>query len=225
MKINNKKIIIFDMDGTLYEFKGDSFRNSGLYDIIIENTLLYISNKLKKTKIEAQEILNFILKKYKDSISIGLEKEYNINRYDYFNFVWDIDAKKYVKFDSIINSLLLKLQKNFDLVLLSDAPMIWISRILDYLEIREIFKNNIFSGEGDARKEFDNAFEKICETMNIEASVCIVVGDQEETDIAPAKKLGMNTVFVHSDKRSFLADYNIKSIADIEEALFFISRK
>jgi len=35
----------------------------------------------------------------------------------------------------------------------------------------------------------------------------------------------MNTVFVHSDKRSFLADYNIKSIADIEEALFFISRK
>jgi len=225
MKINNKKIIIFDMDGTLYEFKGDSFRNSGLYDFIIENTLLYISNKLKKTKIEAQEILNFILKKYKDSISIGLEKEYNINRYDYFNFVWDIDAKKYVKFDSIINSLLLKLQKNFDLVLLSDAPMIWISRILDYLEIREIFKNNIFSGEGDARKEFDNAFEKICETMNIEASVCIVVGDQEETDIAPAKKLGMNTVFVHSDKRSFLADYNIKSIADIEEALFFISRK
>lgn len=213
------------MDGTLYEFKGDSFRNSGLYDFIIENTLLYISNKLKKTKIEAQEILNFILKKYKDSISIGLEKEYNINRYDYFNFVWDIDAKKYVKFDSIINSLLLKLQKNFDLVLLSDAPMIWISRILDYLEIREIFKNNIFSGEGDARKEFDNAFEKICETMNIEASVCIVVGDQEETDIAPAKKLGMNTVFVHSDKRSFLADYNIKSIADIEEALFFISRK
>ena len=100
MKVNHKKTIIFDMDGTLYKFKGDSFRNSGLYGVVIENTVSYICNKLGKTKLEAQEVLDAILKKYGNSISIGLENEFKIDRYDYFNSVWNINAKKYVKFRS-----------------------------------------------------------------------------------------------------------------------------
>ena len=204
------------MDGTLYKFKGDSFRNSGLYGVVIENTVSYICNKLGKTKLEAQEVLDAILKKYGNSISIGLENEFKIDRYDYFNSVWNINAKKYVKFDSTISAFLLELQKNFDLVLLSDAPVIWISRVLDYLGIMEIFKNNIFSGEGDARKEFGNAFEKICKTMNIKVNRCIVIGDQEETDIIPAKKIGMKAVFIGKSKNS-IADYTINNIHELKK--------
>ena len=215
MKRNHKKVIIFDMDGTLYRFNGDSFKNSGLYDVVIRNTLIYVSNKLKKTESEAQEILSFILEEYDNSISMGLEKEFKINRLEYFDFVWDIDVEKYVQIDSATKPFLLELQKNFDLVLLSDAPMIWIDRVLDYLEIREIFRDNIFSGEGDVRKEFGNAFEKICETMNIETSDCLVVGDQEETDIIPAKKIGMKTIFIGSNK-SNSSDHTIDNILKLK---------
>ncbi|MDO9231012.1 MAG: HAD family hydrolase [bacterium] len=218
MGIKCKKIIIFDLDGTLYNFKGGSLKSSGLYDVIIENTAIYISSKLKKTKLEAREILNFVLEKYGDSISIGLEKEFRINRYEYFNFVWDIDVKKYVKIDSAIRPLILELQKNFNLVLLSDAPMIWIDSVLDYLEIKKLFKGNIFSGEGDTRKEFGNAFEKICKTMNIETGDCFIVGDQEETDIIPAKKMGMKTIFIGKNK-SNVADYIIDNILKLKNVL------
>lgn len=216
MKENNKKIIIFDMDGTLYKFKGDSFKNSGLYDIVIENTLLYISNKLKKSEPEAKEILELVFEKYGNSISIGLEKEFKIDRHDYFDFAWNIEAKNYVQFDSSLKPFLLSLENNFDLALLSDAPKIWVHTVLDYLGVKEIFKNNIFSGEGNVRKEFGNAFEEICKIMNIEAHRCIAVGDQEETDIIPAKKIGMKTVFVGENK-SNISDYTIDNIFGLKE--------
>lgn len=215
MKYDNKKTIIFDMDGTLYKFKGGSFRNSGLYDVVIRNTLIYISNKLKKTKSESQEILNSVLEKYGDSISIGLEKEFEVNRHDYFNSVWNIDEEKYVELDPIISPLLTELQKNFNLVLLSDAPMIWINKVLDHIGIREIFKDNIFSGEDDVRKEFGNAFEEAVKVMDVKVSDCVVVGDQEETDIIPAKKMGMKTIFVGNDKNS-VADYTIRNIYELK---------
>lgn len=53
-----RKIIIFDLDGTLYDFKEGSFRQSDVYKKVIENTENYIAKKLgmktvfvgKKTK-------------------------------------------------------------------------------------------------------------------------------------------------------------------------------
>lgn len=216
MKENNKKIIIFDMDGTLYKFKGDSFKSSGLYDVVIANTLLYISRKLEKSEAEAQEILDVIFKKYGNSISIGLEKEFKIDRYDYFDFAWNIEARNYVQFDAQLKPFLLNLENNFNLVLLSDAPKIWVQIVLDYLGVKEVFKDNIFSGEGDTRKEFGNAFDVICKRKGIEPRMCFAVGDQEETDIIPAKKIGMKTVFVGKGKSS-ISDHSVSDIFELEK--------
>lgn len=212
----SKKTIIFDMDGTLYKFKGDSFKSSGLYDVVIANTLVYISSKLEKSETEAQEILDLVFKKYGNSISIGLEKEFKIDRYDYFDFAWNIEAKNYVQPNPQLKPFLLSLENNFDLVLLSDAPKIWVRIVLDYLGVGEIFKDNVFSGEGDTRKEFGNAFEIICKKMGIETNMCIAVGDQEETDIAPAKKMGMKTVFVGKHKSS-ISDHSVSDILELEK--------
>jgi len=203
------------MDGTLYEFKRGSFKRSGLYGAVINKTLLYISKQLKKTKIEAREILDLIMNKYGNSISIGLEKEFHIDRYDYFNFAWDIEAEKYVRFNEDIKSLLNNLKKNYNIVLLSDAPVIWINRVLEHLRIKDIFENRIFSGEGDARKELSNAFEEILKKINTKPCDCIVVGDQVNTDIVPAKKVGARTVYIGKRKNKY-ADYTIKTIFELK---------
>jgi FMN phosphatase YigB (HAD superfamily) len=213
---NTKKTIIFDMDGTLYELKGGSFRSSGLYDTIIDNTLSYLSERLKKTNSDIHKILDDILEKYGTSISVGLEKEFKIDRYDYFNSVWDIDSKKFVEFKPGLYLFLLDLKKDFDLVLLSDAPRIWIDNVLKQLGIQEIFKERIFSGEGSERKEFGNAFVNICKMMDSDAGDCVVVGDQEDTDIIPAKKIGMKTVFIGKDKNK-KADYTIDDIFKLKQ--------
>lgn len=218
MKTNSRKTIIFDLDGTIYRFKGDSFRSSGLYDVIIKNTLQYISNSLNKSEEEAQKVLDIVLKKYGNSISIGLENEFKIDRYDYFDFTWNIDPKDYVQFDPRLKLFLLNLGTNFNLVLLSDAPKVWVHGVLEHLVIKEFFGNNIFSGEGNTRKEFGNAFQEVCKVMKIEASNCVSVGDQEETDIVPAKEMGMKTVYI-ANKKSIVSDYTINNIVEVQNII------
>lgn len=215
----HKKLIIFDLDGTLYGFKKGSFRQSGVYKKVIENTENYIAKKLKKTKSGAKLILKKILKEYGESISIGLKEKFRIDRYDYFNTVWDIPTKRYIKRNIKLRRRLLKISRSYNLALISDAPKIWINHVLAELKIDDIFKNRIFSGESNTRKEFNNAFKGILKVLGIKPQYCIVFGDQEKTDIIPAKKLGIKTVLVGEKTKSSVADYAIKNILEIEKAL------
>jgi len=223
MQKDYKKLIILDLDGTLYSLKNGSFKKSGIYDAIIENTKQYIKQKLRVDDEAADLIIKKIVKDFGDSISIGLEKRYGFDRHTYFNYAWDLPADKYISYNRDINlrRILLKLKKKFKLAVLSDAPLIWINKVLKELLIKNIFnKEYLFSGEGDIRKEFNNAFQAIIKKIKIKPSRCVVFGDQLETDIMPAKKVGMKTVYIGNKKEAlFIADYVIKSINDIEQAL------
>ena len=219
-KNTTKKTIIFDLDGTLYSFKGDSIKKSGFYKKILENTKKYIIKEFGKNEKEAKIFLEKILKKYGENISIALEKKFGVNRCDYFNKVWDIQAKDYINAKNCkLRKVLLEIQNDFDLLLLSDAPKIWIEKVLKELKINDIFKNKILSGEGNTRKIFGNAFEKVAKNLKVKPENCIVVGDQEKTDIIPAKKLKMKTIFVNQNRHCDLADYNIKNILEIKKVL------
>ncbi|MDO8640509.1 MAG: HAD family hydrolase, partial [Nitrosarchaeum sp.] len=203
MQKKYKKTIIFDMDGTLYQFKDGGIKGSGIYTVVVENTILYISKQLNKTSPEAQAMFDLILKKYGNSFSIGLEKEFKIERYGYFNFTWNIDPANYIKFDQNTQSLLLNTKNNFNMVLLSDAPRMWVNKVLKQLGVEEIFEGRIFTGEGNVRKEFGNAFENVVETLHLDPKECISIGDQESTDIILSKKIGMKTVHICKNKSDF----------------------
>ncbi len=219
-KNNTKKTIIFDLDGTLYNFKEGSIKKSGLYKKILENTKKYIIKKFGKSEKEAKVLLEKILKEYGENISIALEKKFGINRYDYFSTVWDIPAKDYINAKNHkLRKILLEIQNDFDLLLLSDAPKIWIEKVLKELKINDIFESRILSGEGDTRKIFNNVFEKVIKNLKVKPKDCIVVGDQVETDIIPAKKIGIKTIFINQNKNCALADYSIKNILEIKKAL------
>ena len=111
------------------------------------------------------------------------------------------------------------MRKKYQLVLVSDAPRVWIKNVLKELQIQDIFCDNIFSGEGNLRKGLGNTFANIIHTLKILPRNCIAIGDQEHTDIAPAKKLGMYTIFIHRTKRSPLADGCIISIRELPKTL------
>ena len=210
----DKKLIIFDLDGTLYEFEGGSFRNSNLSKKVLENALCYIQEKLNKNHAGAQEILMKIREKHGEEISIALEKEYGLDRYDYFKNVWNIPSKGYIKKKSGLKSLLFKLKEKFILTLVTDSPAVWANHVLEELEVKDIFGDNIFTGEGDERKGLNNAFERIYRKYGVKPENCIIVGDQEHTDIIPAKKEGITTVFVNQETSKF-ADYNIGDILEL----------
>jgi len=114
---------------------------------------------------------------------------------------------------------LLELKKGYDLALVSDAPQVWIKNVLKALSVQDIFRKSIFSGEGNRRKGFGNAFSSIMREYGVTPDDCIAVGDQEATDIIPAKKLGMKTILVNGPKKSSIADLNIKSIYEFPGAI------
>lgn len=211
-----KKSIIFDMDGTLYAFRGGSFKKSGIHKKILHNASLYIASHLAIPKKDADTILGKIVKKYGEDISIGLEKEYNLPRNDYFETTWDIDPKKFVKPDARLKRTLSALSRaKFAFFLVSDAPHVWIEAVLNELGITRYFQNRIFSGEGNKRKGFGNAFRNVIKQRSLNPKSCIAIGDQENTDIIPAKKLGMKTVRVSNRKVESQADLLIRNINEI----------
>lgn len=212
---NMKRVVIFDLDGTLYKFKGGSYEKSALKRRVLGNAQKYIASKLLKNSAASADTLNYIQNKYKEEISIGLEKEFGLNRYDYFNTVWNISAHGIVKKEPGLRKILLDLRKTYTLTLVSDAPRIWINNVLKELQIQDLFRNRIFSGEGNRRKGLGNTFSNIARVLRVQRNNCIAVGDQENTDIIPAKKLGMRTVFIYQKKHSLVADANISSLGEL----------
>ena len=216
---NQNKLIIFDLDGTLYQLDSGSFQKSSLRRQILKNAETYIAMKLSKNQPDARCILNDIQKQYGEQISIGLEKDFGINRYDYFNTVWNISARRIVKKAPYLKKTLLTLKKTYMLALVSDAPLVWINNVLEELGIQNLFRDNIFSGEGSYRKGLNNAFPNIVQILKIKPSNCVVIGDQEHTDIIPAKELGMRAILINNTKKSRIADATIKSIRELPATL------
>lgn len=210
-----RKVIVFDLDGTFYALRGGSYKKSTLRRSVLRNARQYIESKLSCDKKEALRILRGIQKKYGEQISIGLEKEFGIDRYDYFNTVWDIPARGIVKKSRQLAEMFSALQKQYRFALVSDAPRVWIDNVLAELGIQSFFHGSIFSGEGNRRKGFGNAFRNIVKTLKTNPKNCIAVGDQEETDILPAKKAGMRTILVSRRNKQTAADFQIKNLAEI----------
>lgn len=213
---NKKLTLIFDMDGTLYKLKGGSFVASGIYDEMIKNTVNYLASKLDINYKQAEAKLKDIRTRHGNSISIGIEQELGFDRYEYFKVGWNINPEGHVEVADDINKLINTLSKKYKLVILSDAPRVWIERVLRYLNIAEYFGDNIFSGEGNIRKSFGNAHPYILEKLQLQPEECIVVGDEEANDILPAKQVGMRTVFI-GDHTSEIADDTIANILELKD--------
>jgi len=215
------KLIIFDLDGTLYQFQGGSFKNSGLEKIVLKNALKYIQDRLQKTLPEAQKILQKIRREYGEDISIALEKEYNCSRKDYFDSVWNIKAKGIIRGSDSVRGIIKKLNKKYELLLISDGAEVWINNALRELDIEKYFKGRILAGDGDKRKSLGNRFNVIPAEYGFSPQDIVVVGDQEETDIIPAKECGFKTVFIgnYSGYNSEFADINLKTIKKVGIAI------
>jgi FMN phosphatase YigB (HAD superfamily) len=66
---SKQKIIVFDMDGTLYPHDGDNkhFKNSTLYKIIDENSIQFVINHEDCSRINAEILIE---EGHKDAIGV-----------------------------------------------------------------------------------------------------------------------------------------------------------
>lgn len=153
MKKLKVEVIIFDVDGVLYEFwdrgKNNSIYLTPFYREIRRRGIKFISIKLGKNPKESEKIWEEIFKKYNGDVSIGLEKEFGIGRYDYFEYTWDLPPERYLISNSrVINFIKeIRLRKG----ILSNAPTVWVRNVLKFLSLENKFEW-IHTGDGEIRK-------------------------------------------------------------------------
>ena len=204
---------IFDMDGTLYSL-GGTYLTSPLFIEIHSRIDSFIQKQLglnsTEVSLEKERLMNI----YGEHLSIALEKEHGIDRMLFFNTLWDVEVEKFVPKNPALKELFSRLNGN--VAILTNAPRIWADKVLKHLEIFDLVNPLIFTGEGDVRKPNPQQFIQVCQALDVEAKNVCSIGDQEESDIIPAKKLGMKTVIVGKSNH---ADFEIDSIADFEKLL------
>lgn len=216
-----KPLIILDMDGTLYKFdNGNSktFGSSTFYQRVKENAYSFLSRRLSLSKPEAIRIFEEIRKEFKGEISLGLEKKFGITRYEYFGKSWDLNPGEFLQ-KKDLSSLVQSLEG--EVAVLTAAPRVWAERVLEYLNIIK-YISALFTGEPDLRKPNPQAFKQVCDTFGIPPTNAISVGDQIESDILPAKVIGMKTILVGDNSSN--ADYCIKNIEELPDLIRRINK-
>jgi len=206
-----KKLIIFDLDGTLYDFGSENFGSSKLYKEVQKNIISFISKKLNVSLEEAQKIYCEIDRDFNNHTSFGMKIRYGVDRKEYFSETWNIDPSGMIE-----KKDMLPLMKSFnaEIRILTSAPSIWASKVLDHLNLSE-YKSTMTTGDSELLKPDPLVFKKICDESQISPDLTISVGDQLHTDILPAKSLGIKTVLIRSNSEH--ADYCITDLEQLKE--------
>lgn len=211
--MQQQKKYIFDLDGTLYSFAGSgqvTFGTSIFYADLRERITLFISRKLEVNKNEAEEILIKVGTAFNGELGIGFEKTYGIDRYEYYESTWACDPENYITFDA----QLAEYMKAFTgrSLLLTAAPRAWATKAITHLGLGSVFGNNIITGEPDIRKPNPAVFVQAAQILHTRPEDIISIGDQNHSDILPAKSLGMTTILIGPERLD--AHYHASSIHD-----------
>lgn len=210
------KLLIFDNDGTLYQFPGRGKDNAiigtGFYREVWSNAIDMLSEMLSVARSESEGILEGIYSRYGGDVSIGLERVYGIDRSEYFSRTWNIDAGGYLKPDNRLRGILSS--TNAKKCVLTSAPRVWADNALRRLGIHDMF-DGIWSGEGDIRKPDREAYLQAPLFFGIAPDRALIV-DDEPGFLKTPKEIGMTTVLVGGDRKGFI-DHNIDDIYGIVE--------
>ncbi len=189
------RAILFDMDGTLYSFddkEESSFRTSAFGKTVLANCVRFFEEKCQISQAEAESLFHNLHQKYNGEVSLAVEKEFGISRNEYFSFTWDVPAHTFVAPNQALVQGLSEL--SVPAAVLTAAPKIWADRAITRLGLHNFFGDAIFTGDHDVRKPQSEAFLQVSRFWDLKPHHILAIGDQEATDILPAKSIGMKTL-------------------------------
>lgn len=190
MKIlNSHQIMIFDMDGTLYQLDGvnNTIKKSTLMNKVVSNSVEFV---LERENLSREGAIKLIEDALKDKIGISnvLSKRYGISRSSYFDVTWNIDPKIVIKnFEIPVRTIQRLGVNNRRLFLLTAAPRVWMENVVRELKLEKHFERKI---HGEMFREKNEIFAALAKEF--QPDTILSVGDQFKTDLRPAMELGMS---------------------------------
>jgi putative hydrolase of the HAD superfamily len=212
------KVIIFDLDDTLIDFRKrkkilieESIKamvEAGLKENVDE--LISEFNKFYwDTGIEDQRIFEkFLTKKYNDV-------DYRILAHAIIAYRRTNRPllKPYPHVMEVLDALK---EKGIKLALLSDGPKLNVYTRLVEVEMDGMFDMIVTAEDAGAIKPSPLGFKMIMNKFGVDASECLMVGDSPARDIAGAKTVGMKMCLAkYSCDENIDTDYSINNIKDL----------
>jgi len=207
---------IFDLDNCLYP------ASTGLFDLIDERMAAYIQRLLDCPADEAKRVQKAHFHEHGTTLA-GLMKDHAIDPHDFLTDVHDIPLDR-VRSDDRLSRLLPLLPGRRFVFTNGDAP--YARRVLARIGVGEHFDDLHDIHASSYRPKPDpHGYALLCERFGIEPSHALLVDDMVQ-NLAPAKALGMTTIWVDNgsergnhnyDER--IVDERITDVADWLEAI------
>ena len=202
---------IFDLDNTLYP------ASTRLFDLIDERIGAYIERLLACDRVEARRVQKAHFHDHGTTLA-GLMKHHGVDPHDFLADVHDIDLGR-IAADPLLDAGLGRLPGRKYLFTNGDAP--YARRVLDRIGIAHHFEHlhDIHAAEL-LPKPSPHGYRLLVDQFAIDPARTVMVEDMAQ-NLAPAKDLGMTTVWVdngsergnHGHDPAFI-DHRITDVAD-----------
>ena len=177
---------IFDLDNCLYP------ASTGLFALIDERMGAYIQRLLDCDPTEARRVQKHHFHTHGTTLA-GLMREHGIDPHDFLEDVHDIPLDR-VQCDQRLARLLPRLPGRRFVFTNGDAP--YARRVLERIGVHEHFEDLHDIHASSYRPKPDpHGYALLCERFGIDPARALLVDDMAQ-NLAPAKQLGMTTVWV-----------------------------
>jgi len=177
---------IFDLDNCLYP------ASTGLFSLIDERMSAYIQRLLGCGPEEAKRVQKAHFHEHGTTLA-GLMKEHDVDPHDFLADVHDIPLDR-LKADERLVALLPRLPGRRLVFTNGDAP--YARRVLAAIGVHEHFEHLHDIHASDLRPKPDpHGYALLCERFGIDPRQALLADDMVQ-NLAPAKALGMTTVWI-----------------------------
>lgn len=203
---DNVKAIIFDFDGTLYDFKGlpKNLVLSSIHNIFrisaVQKTRKQLKGKEFSSLIEYENQFFTVLKEKGRFKSLEKAKEWYKNLYMIKMIL--VLERKYKKRDNILELFKKLKEKNIKIVIYSDYRMLNERlKAVKFTDEELSLIDGLYSSEDfGCLKPAKKGFLALAEKIDVNPEACLVVGDRADTDGLGAKLSNMAFVEIKTYK-------------------------
>jgi HAD superfamily hydrolase (TIGR01549 family) len=201
------KVLIWDFDGTLYKPDKALWQavRRGEYQTIQAHT----GWDLSRTELEFNKLYPKVIASATEVVALvsGIPTaQAVVEMENYF------DRRKYISKDPQIPNLFKSLA-GFTHYMLANGSKKHISETMEYFGIPlSTFSEIVTSEIVGVNKPNPAGFQYIMKMSGLNPEAHLMVGDREIVDLAPAKKIGMQTCLVWAETKSKIADFTLPSV-------------
>ena len=216
-RFNHIRDWIFDLDNCLYP------ASTGLFSLIDERMGAYIQRLLDCDPVEAKRVQKDHFHRHGTTLA-GLMKDHRIDPHHFLEDVHDIPLDR-VQCDERLGRLLPRLPGRRFVFTNGDAP--YARRVLDRIGVAEHFEDlhDIHASSYRPKPE-PHGYELLCERFGIDPAKALLADDMVQ-NLAPAKALGMTTIWVDNGSErgghgydEYVIDHRIENVGEwLEEIL------